>query len=286
MGFTSYKKYTDADDNGARHSAFIHKTGHTAAAAGYRYIDLSMAAGTPKYNAYAGDATSFTPLVGAGNAGIFTGGNVSPLTKHLSKFAIQSLSANSAPAEYWLADYLGFYALVDMDSTDQQDMDNTLSLTRYTSGEGVRIMLVSTTPQTASVRVDISYTNSNGTAGRVATTYTFANNTGVITCGDAAGGALSTQQWFVPLASGDTGVRSIESITCLGSAGGFCAAVLVKPLAFIQQREVATITEIDYLTERPGVPRIYDGAYLNIMAHFGGNAASAVLRGYADFIWS
>lgn len=285
MGFVSYKALTDSDDEGKRFFSFIHKSGHTAAAAGYRYIDLSMAAGTPKYNAYAGDATAFTPLSGVGNSGIYCGGDVSPYSKHLSKLGIQSMSANSAPAEYWLCDYLGFYALVDMDSTDQQDMDNTLSLTRYTSGEGVRIMLVSTTPQTASVRVDISYTNQDGVSGRVASTYTFANNTGVITCGVAAGGALSTQQWFAPLADGDSGVRSIESVTCLGSAGGFCAAVLVRPLAFIQQREVNTITEVSYITERPGAPRIYDGAYLNLLAHFGGNAASAVLRGYIETIW-
>ena len=50
-----------------------HKTASPVTTGSGFWLDLSMAAGTPKFNPYVGDALAYTPLVGAGNNGINAG---------------------------------------------------------------------------------------------------------------------------------------------------------------------------------------------------------------------
>lgn len=99
----------------------------------------------------------------------------------------------------------------------------TAALPRYTSGIGVQIALeillaVGSTGTTASV----SYTNQSNTAGRVSDGIPF----GTATNGSAV-------RWLpVPLQAGDTGVKSVESVTLAASTGtvGNFGVVLYKPL--------------------------------------------------------
>jgi hypothetical protein len=283
MGFDRVADYASAAENGW--TSWVHKSGSPVLVAAGQWGDLSMAAGIPKYNAYPGTQGAFTPLSGFGNDGIYSGGNVSPLGKHVRQIALNTTSATFAPARFVLCDYLGFYALTDMDSTDQQDMDNTLTLPRYANGAGVQAMLVTTTPQTSSVQVNIGYTNQDGVSGRVATVFTTASNTGMIQGAQASGGAAGSTSPFIPLQSGDTGIRQIDYVTCLGSGGGFCAVVLVRPLAPLVLREQNTVVEIDFMTERTSLPKVQDGAYLNFIFTSGVAAVSSLIRGQVSFTW-
>ena len=283
MGFARVADYADAAERGWQ--SWFHKTGSPALVSAGQWADLSMAAGTPKYNAYPGTQGAFTPLSGLGNDGLYHGGNVAPLSKHIRQIALNTTSATFAPARFMLCDYLGFYALTDMDSTDQQDMDNSLTLPRYSNGNGVQVMLVTTTPQTSSVRVNVGYTNQSGVSGRVATIYTTASNTGMIQGAQASGGAAGSTSPFIPLQSGDTGVLKIDYVTCLGSGGGFCAVVLARPLAPFVLREQNTVVEIDFVTERPSLPQVQDGAYLNFIFTSGVAAISSLIRGQVSFSW-
>jgi hypothetical protein len=71
---------------------------------------------------------------------------------------------------------------------------------------------------------------------------------------------------FIGLQSGDTGVRSIESVTMLWVDVWLFSLILVKPLAQTQIREQTAPVEKDYLLETSDIPEIKDDAYLNFLS--------------------
>lgn len=293
MGFTSNRDFAERQySTGAEWTSYFHKTGSPILPAAGMCGDLSMAAGTPKYNAYVGTQGEGTPLVGSGNFGLFAPLVSGTSTLHVTDIDIGTPSATFAPATFYLCDYLYFYPLIDFDSTDLQTMDNGVlldeqgPLPRYADGEGVRAMIVTTTPQTAVAQVNIVYTNSAGVSGRTTTVWTTISNVGNIQSANASSGAATSQSLFIPLAAGDTGIRYIESVTLLSSAGGFAAVVLVKPLAEIKLREQNTVAEVSYLINKRTLPRVLSGAYLNFVFQSGAAAVTSVIRGFVRFAWS
>lgn len=99
----------------------------------------------------------------------------------------------------------------------------TAALTRYTTGEGVFASLdIYTQIGTTGTTVTASYTNSAGTSGR----------TTIATALGATGFREVGRSIILPLQEGDTGVRSVESVTVLattGTAGNFGVS-LWRPL--------------------------------------------------------
>ena len=226
------------------------------------WLDLSMAAGTPKFNPYVGNALEFTPLVGSGNNGINAGlGGDSYLVRYRTTGS--NNGSHIAPGNFMLMDYIGFYALVDMDSTDSQVFDNTNYASRYTSG--LRLMVVTTIPQSVSgvAEVKVTYTGSNNVQTTVSFWVTAISSIGTINCLTSGIGYFDrTLAPFVPLGPGTTDVKQIDSITMLAPAGGFCAFVLVKPIFETPVYSANTPVELEFPKNRvpPFVP---SGAYLN-----------------------
>jgi hypothetical protein len=114
----------------------------------------------------------------------------------------------------------------------------TAALTRYTSGEGVMAgIVVYTIIGTTQTTVTISYTNSAGTSGRTSTATTI-------------GGGFYREVGLlipIPLQAGDTGIRSIESVTLAattGTAGNF-GVCLYKPLAMISLESATGAMPLD-----------------------------------------
>lgn len=112
-------------------------------------------------------------------------------------------------------------------TTEQTTGLPTAPLTRYSSGEGVFAGLIIWTALGATVTtVSINYTNQNGTE-RVSPFVSFSS---------AFTSDRNTSRIFlIPLASGDTGVRSVKSVTLSTStsvAGDF-GVILFKPLSMI-----------------------------------------------------
>jgi hypothetical protein len=114
----------------------------------------------------------------------------------------------------------------------------TAPLTRYTSGEGVMAGIVVYTQVGNTVTtVTISYTNSAGVSGRTSTATTigagFYREVGLLIP--------------IPLQAGDTGIRSIESVTLAattGSAGNF-GVCLFKPLSMISLEDATGTMPLD-----------------------------------------
>lgn len=99
----------------------------------------------------------------------------------------------------------------------------TAALPRYTTGAGVLMALeIYTLIGTTATTVTVSYTNQAGTAGRTSLPIAFGGTNN----------REAQRLLHVPLQQGDTGVRSVESVTVLattGTAGAF-GVTLYKPL--------------------------------------------------------
>ncbi len=279
MGFNSIRSLVDSEiDSGRFHKTMIRKT---TPASTTGWVDLSSGAGNPPANFYASE-----PLVAAtllSRKGIYHGEAVAPMTKHLSKLTLLS-SAALVPLTLVLCDYLLYYPFVDMDSTDTQEFDNTVTLPRYSDGSGVQAFLVAQGSYTGGAQFSINYTNSEGVAGRVSPTIT-SNTLGLTANLISTGPNPNTSGWNIPLQSGDTGIRSVQSITFASSNGGISALVLCKPLATMTLRENTAAVERDFFIDFPSMPRIQDGAYLNFLALPALNINNATFIGLADFVW-
>ncbi len=289
MGFASVRAVTDADDAGASWMSFIHKTSATSTNGSGVWADASMGAGTPKFNAYVGTQYEANAMFNAGNNGIYLGPDpAAGQTKHLHSMQLVSTSAGNPPALYLLCDYLLFYPLIDGDSDLQQDMVNaTASLPRYSTGDGVMAMVVCTIPSSTIVTAVVGYTNSAGVSGR-STSFSMqvGLNVGMICSSSNTSGVIAARSAFIPLQQNDTGIRQIDNITfASGVPGGFFSIVLVKPIAHIQIREQNVPAEICQFQHRASMPRIYDGAYLNFIFNAATSGSPAVLRGHLEFIW-
>lgn len=250
--------------------------------------DLSMAPGNPKPNYYASSPLISASLSQSSDGGIFHGGAVSPGNKYLRKLSALTVTAGAVPLPMILCDYLLYYPFVDEGTTDVQTMTVGDSLPRYTDGAGVQMMAVVVAGHaTGGATFSVSYTNQSGVAGRTSATVKmgtqFVNGT-ILTTAQATAQCYGP---FIPLQSGDTGVRSVESVTvnAPGDVGLF-TLVLVKPLADISLRGIDAPVEVDYLKDRPSMPKIEDNAYLNFICCCAGSLSGASILGEALFTWT
>lgn len=269
-------------DEGQNWESSFRKTPALASTQGI-WSDLSSSPGNPKPNYFVGAELTATAL--DGTLGMFHGGDVSPATKHLHKLLIGSTSASVAPAKFMLCDYLLFYPLVDMDSTDEQTLTNVTTLPRYADGLGVQAMLVATNPYIGGAGFHIKYTNSDGVSDRVSNPM-LSNTATYIGTLVQSGVIAATTGPFIRLQHGDHGIRSIDSITFYAPNGGLAALVLVKPLAVISIQETTAYAEWDSVTMKMSLPRIYDGAYLNLICCPNGSFASVPINGTMSVIWN
>jgi hypothetical protein len=277
----------DAELAGQVVDAWFRKVPAVVTVAGAWY-DYSMAPGNPAPQYYAASPLAFTPLARSTDGGIQHGGNVSPSQKVIRRMMALCVTAGGAVQRLTLCDYLGFYPFVDMGTAEEQPLDNTDALTRSTDGGGVQIMAVLVAPHgLAGDTFFVTYTNQDGTAGRVTPLHT-------MTTAVAVNGTLLTTQTagegrngpFLTLQAGDSGVRSIQSVQCTnGIDVGLFTLVLVKPLADLSIRGVDAPSEVDFLTESGRLPVVSDDAYLNFIACPNGSLSAAALIGDIAFTW-
>jgi len=282
IGFANIREFAGALEEGRTHVGHCRKVPSQASTAGW-WVDLSMAGGNPLPNYYPS-----SPLVRAtlnGDRGIWHGDDKSPSTMHLTEIALATPTAGLVGA-YKLLDYVAYYPFVDGDSTDTQEMDNTLAMPRYADGDGVLAMLVATAPSTGGGVFTYDYVDDQGVS-RTSPTITcstgVANIASILTSeqATAAGGRA-----FLPLASGSKGIREITSLTYTVANGGNAALVLVKPLATHTILEINTPHEMQFVAGRPGTPRIVDGAYLGLIMNCAATVAAGLLVGRFGFAWS
>lgn len=285
MGFSSVQALADAELAGQTWYSTWRKSPSQVSTIGV-WFDLSMSPGNPVPQYYAASPLVGVPMSYSDEQGLNHGRNVSPLTKHLKRVTVMTSTATALPMPMILCDYLFYYPFIDEGTTDAQSLDNTQTLTRYTDGEGVQVMAVSVAGRTGGQTFQFSYTNSDGVAGRTSQTVienAVSVNGSIVTSDRANANARGP---FIPLQDGDTGVRSIESVTMNGADVGLFALVLVKPLAQLSLRGIDAPVEVNYLLDFGQLPRIVDDAYLNLLACPAGSLAATALHGDLTVVWN
>lgn len=287
MGVNSIKQVIDAETDGASRRYMWRKVPSQVTTAGY-WFDLSLSPGNPVPK-YWFDAT---PLVAKSisqstDGGLWHGPNTSPQQQFLRMTTAMSSSATGLPLPLVLCDYLMYYPSIDDSLLDEQLLDNTVTLPRYTDGKGVQVIAVTVAGRTGGQSFYFTYTNSDGVSGRVSQTVT---QNAISAIGTITTSSLSTLSQsgnpFIGLQSGDSGVRSIESVTMLGVDVGLFSLILVKPLASTMIREQTAPVEKDYLIESSDIPKIEDDAYLGWLTNPRGSLNAVTLFGDLQVIYN
>lgn len=285
MSFSNVADVTTAVDNGQTWSQFFYKA--TALTASNRYADLSWGSGTPTYNSYAASPLAFTPNINTNNRFIYTGPTPPDgQQKYLQSWQMRMAKTNTAHSStYFLMDVLGFYAAIDCDSTDLQEMDNTQVISRYTSGEGVHICAVTTLSTSGATNATIEYTNSANEIKSVTTSLIPSTTGSVPICASSDITIDGGQALLVSLAAGDKGVKNIRSIQLTTTIGGLIALLLVRPMASLVAVSFAP-TEKDFILQQGvAMPEVLPGAALTIFSHEFGSASGVPITGQLNFVW-
>lgn len=271
--------------------------GTTAHTAGTWYL-LSQTGGNPAASSILGTGTNlaFQALNDstATAAGIQHGGNVGGGTgyKHIINASAFSASATTMPAVLMLVDMLGFYPITTVTTTGAQTLNNTVTLPRYTDGAGVQAILVPSTVMGAGTPTcTLTYTNSAGTASRTTPStpaLPLLNTNSPVSQVSYSGTGAGKYGPFMPLANGDAGIRSVQSVNFSATmTSGVMNLILVKPLLTLPMTTIGVAAERDLLNQVPSLPKVYDGANLQWMLYAGAaTPVSSPFYGHLDFAWS
>jgi len=296
-GFGNIAEYANADELGQTWFTSFRKVANSTATVTSSYVDYGYYSGTPLANFYAS-----TPLEAAyidETRGIRVP-NASPLRQYLKNITCMTAASSASNTasrnqKLMLADYLMYYPFIDTDSTDQQDMVQSVTLPRYSYGH---VMAISQSASSTIGQFTMKYTNQNGVANRTSVnTFTqIVSGGGQSLVSNVSGGGFNP---FIPLQAGDTGVKSIESVTFTQPGGGLLALVIVKPIQifflFEECRTSTTgniesygsATSFESLLMKAGAPEIKNGAVLGLISKCqGGSLASSTLSGYIETVWN
>jgi hypothetical protein len=282
MGFSSIDALVAAVTAGQNLKAFFQKSSNNAAgSAAGRWHDTLQWTGIPTAMSLGGTAGTAVQLTSATAGALPLNSAVSPNTRHLLNLAAWSPTATAPPATIILCDFLLIYPSLAVTGAPTT-LTNGVALPRYTSGEGVMgVVTVNSGLGAASPALTFTYTNTVPTGSRVAAAHTSpVNSAPLSTC------FLTDGSPFIRLASGDTGIRSVQSYTLATGTTGTASLLLCKPLATIPLLAINTATERDFLYQLPSLPRIEDNACLGFLIQVGGALITGgILMGYADMAW-
>jgi len=254
-------------------------TGASAYTAG-RWYDFSGLAGTPVANAWAGTALAWrtcdeTTGNGTQIFGLPHAGNVSPDTKHVLNVSAITSVATGVPAQLMLVDLQGYWPGITNNSATAQTLTGTPTL-RYTNGAGCRL----------AQNISLSYSNTTPTSGRSLPVTVAMTASALSSHISHSGTAANNYGPFLPLASGDTGVSTVATVTFSAANTGTGALCLARPLLTLPLTTVSVAAERDLLNQLPSLPRVMDGACLTWL-YFAGAATAANTNFYGgvEFGW-
>lgn len=249
------------------------------------WLDLTMFGRYPAANYF----TDGTPLTARALTRSVDGGmdhgeaKGAAFRKFLDGVTVLSVSATAVPMVLMVMDYLMYYPLIPMEDT--QEMTNTVTLPRYETGEGVQLMLVEQFPYVGGGTVQVTYQNSQGVSGRQTAVTTINTQTALGTIAHSAPARAGASGLFMPLASGDGGVRAVESITFPVADAGNLAAVLVKPLMMIGNYEVGCPSEWEAWRNLGINEVIEDDAFISMTCLPVGSLSGVILDGQLRTSW-
>ena len=245
-----------AADVTGRPSAFL-KVGTSAEAAGVWYChakDSGMpGAWSPGAPGLAGRATDGTT---AADAGCLPYRNAASGANYLTSYRVSSTTGHA----HWLFDVLWVNTALVVTTLTAQTVNSVTFAARdlagSSNGDGVWVGILVTTATTnvgAIASTIMTYTNQSGTGSRTATLASFP-----------ATAVAGTVAWF-QLQAGDTGVRSIQSVTLSTSYGGGAISLIAAVPVAMAPAVVANVGSVGGAINpdlEPSGVRLYDGACL------------------------
>jgi hypothetical protein len=300
--FQNIAAYVDSYDSGKYWHSTFRKVPAVATTAA-RWFDYSGTAGNPVPNYFASSPLTAATL--EGDKGIYPGPNmVGDEKKYLRDLIVMSAGATNttttnANQPAILLDYLLYYPFIDMDAAgEEQLMDNTVTLPRYTDGIDVQMMMVVQATTIGGGQFTVKYIDENDVEQTTINLFcpTTASVNGELFGASAA--TTATMFPFLPLVGSGKGVKRVVSVTFSVANGGLAALVLVKPLWTIQlleeSRRTSTGTlesfgaavEKEAITMTPRLVEVKNGAYLNFITNtLNGTVSGCPLVGMLETIW-
>jgi hypothetical protein len=285
----SAKDVSDAFAQGRVHSQrFFKNAGVTGDG---QWQDWAYASGQPAYDARIGTALTMTPVIASRNDAIYFPDKSAGQERKLLGMRVYATASGvgQLSVESEVYDLLAVYPLIDGDSTDAQVMDNAATLPRYTSGSGVRAVLVNhIAPATvAGCVATIDYTGADDVARQMQVQTTTVGVGKSAWSLDAAG--ASRGELYLP---DSIGIKQIDQITFVTPPGGLWAVYLVKPIQRIPWRGGEAAVTRTVMAEKCiactdgfNFPTIEDGAHLGVFYMPNGSARTVALFGSMTFIW-
>jgi hypothetical protein len=254
------------------------------------WADTSFASGHPVYDARVGLPLEFKPAIAQKNDAIWFPGIAEGEERYLVEAQMWSNQATTynGPISVVLFDLLGYYPLIDGDSTEVQTCTNSAGLPRYANGVGVQMVMVNhIAPAIQHGLTSISYVDSDDIARSLIVD--IPNNGQNIVCSGSrttTGAASSTVH--IPLSNGEKGVKRVTSIQHSIAPGGFHCLYLVRILGSMVLGDNLVCAEKNFIAENGfAAPRIYDGAWLGWfdMISVGASNRSVSWFGNFTFAW-
>jgi hypothetical protein len=180
----------------------------------------------------------------------------------------------------------GYWPGITNNSATAQTLTGTPTL-RYTNGAGCRLFWVQTAAAGATAQnIALSYSNTVPTSGRTLPVTVSMTASAIAGHISHSGTAANNYGPFLPLASGDTGVSNVASVTFSAANTGTGALCLARPLLTLPLTTVSVAAERDLLNQLPSLPRVMDGACL-VWLYFAGAATGATTNFYGgvEFGW-
>lgn len=157
------------------------------------------------------------------------------------------------------------------------------------NGAGVQAFITPSTALGAGVpNIRLTYTDAAGNTGNLTpATLPISNASAPIGQIEYSGTAAGKYGPFVPLAAGDTGIRSVEQFNySVTHTSGVTNVVLCRPLLTLPMTTIGVASERDLLNQVPSLPRVYDGACLVWLMYAGAaTPASSAFYGHIDCGW-
>jgi len=260
MSFASYDALIAAFTAGKGQDYVFNKTTLSLAAASAGH-SLWNAAGAPGQGSFGGSSAGVWTAQNSSTAGAIAFANpTGPDTLHL---VLAGCVPNAASAGTMLIyDRLGQVEFLPLNDGSLPEVTAVSSdfTARLAAGEGAQIFaeITHTVMATGAVFQISSYTNQAGTAARASE---------VVTCNavasQAAGRFPYTNRFFINLQAGDTGVRSIESVTLTANSSTTAAKmniVAARPLTYLPMNSANVYVERDLVLATIKMPRIRDNA--------------------------
>jgi len=276
MGWTSQDDLiTQLTTNGKGDTVTMTKTLNSAGTAG-AWTLLSPHNGWPIASTFAGTDLTYVATDDTWSQGtIYTGGDVSPATKHFLTAGACVVAAAGAPWYLMAIDLVGYVPLTTTNVSTTGTKTVTMTALgssgskgdRYPNGQGLRLFVASSVVAMGANAPTcvINYLDTGGGAGAT-TTFTSTASMGVGQLLNT-GAAANKYNPFLPLAAGDTGVSDIVSLVWSGTAhaSGSVIIGLCKPLWMIPVPATGLYSKMDLVNSFPSMRQIKDGANIQFL---------------------